>query len=446
MKKTPIITLILICFFIISPTQWIHAKPQIPTSMNHSSINPLVVLSNSGIKHLFFQHEMTCLYFEYYHTVEQLDGSWSIPVQVDRDTETIYTMQPSESGITIYYYNSGYSKPRGIYKAEYDENENKWLTPLLVFGQTHIAEFLNLPENESSRLIWAVHSLWISDDETIFISWNAKLRKSYRDFEGLYFVSSIDREGSISSQPILHYQGNFDALNPLTFVYRESLFLYDSTFKERAVFFPNKSWSNWQSNGLKQYYGIKPIANQYLLHWGGNCWEIIDLATENLTVTPLTFLTDSSSSIDLEIKVISQSKVQFDLLVINNAIELWQYQNTSKLWTPLSYLNYTTTGHWSGDYSGFWPIASKPFDIELAQDETFHYAFWSQKVDEQTNEIFYVSYNVLNNEWSPVIQVTDTNTITDDYVEATPGYTFVIVCITLLMAIILLKKHKIRKK
>ena len=440
MKKGPIITLILISFFIISPTQWISARPQIPTSMNHPSINPLVVLSNSGIKHLFFRHEMAYSWFEYYHTVEQPDGSWSIPVQVDRYVRTIYTMQPSENGITIYYFTSGESRPKGIYKAEYDENANKWLPPVLVFGQTHIAEFLNLPENESSRLIWTVHSLWISDDETIFISWNAKL-STYRDFEGLYFVSNIDREGSISSQPILDHQGNFDALNPLTFVYRESLFLYDSTFKQRTVFFPNKSWSNWQSSGLKKWGDKKPIANQYLLCY--NCWEVVDLATENLTVTPITSLADSSSSIDLEIKVISQNTVQFDLLVINDAIELWQYQNTSKLWTLLSYLNYTTTGHWSGDY-GFWPVASKPFDIELAQDETFYYASWSQKVDEQTNEIFYVSYNVLNNEWSPVIQVTDTNIITDDYIADTPGYTFVIVCVTLLMAIILLRKHKMR--
>lgn len=91
----------------------------------------------------------------------------------------------------------------------------------------------------------------------------------------------------------------------------------------------------------------------------------------------------------------------------NNTIELWEFDYRNTSWKQISSIDYSPTNHY--DYLGEFPI------IELIAEGNNWRIFWAQEVRSGLHEIFTVNYNSTIDEWSAVIQVTNTTTITDDF-------------------------------
>ena len=98
-------------------------------------------------------------------------------------------------------------------------------------------------------------------------------------------------------------------------------------------------------------------------------------------------------------------------------------------WSQISTLEYRNSGSWELD----------PFTMDIIRDGSDLRVFWDQEVKYLLHEIYSVNYNVETGKWGPVIQITDTNTINDDYEEA-PGFTLTTTLIFLLITFFFRKK------
>jgi hypothetical protein len=166
---------------------------------------------------------------------------------------------------------------------------------------------------------------------------------------------------------------------------------------------------------------------------------MLDLAAENITLKlldppkkPETSTSLNSYGIDFILDPDTVDEIIFDVAIrTTSSIEIWKYQFQTNIWSQISTLEYENSGSWEND----------PFTIDLIHDESDIRVFWDQEVKQYLHEIFTVKYNVETGKWGPVMQITDTNTITDDYKEAT-GFTLITMVFFLLTTIFIHKRKK----
>jgi hypothetical protein len=85
------------------------------------------------------------------------------------------------------------------------------------------------------------------------------------------------------------------------------------------------------------------------------------------------------------------------------------------------------------------------YDFDLIYENGEWQFFWDELAEPNHSfEIFTVSYHPQPEDWSAVIQLTDTNTITDDYFEEnlTSSISFIVVLLGLLIGRMICKKEK----
>jgi hypothetical protein len=122
----------------------------------------------------------------------------------------------------------------------------------------------------------------------------------------------------------------------------------------------------------------------------------------------------------------SSDEIIFDAAIrTNTSIEIWKFNFFNGSWRQVDTLEYHNSGSWELD----------PFTIDFLQREKTFQIFWDQEVIHLLHEIFTVQYDPESEDWGSIIQVTDTNTISDDFEGGVPGLTLVTVVITLLAAI-----------
>lgn len=417
--------------------QFIQIKPII-ASKNLASYNPRTFRSNSGSIHLLFSHDVQIYdYYRigYYHTYESRNRTWSIPQKVSNDIDTIFNISESKNGFIVYYYNKGIENRdfRGLCRKDYDEQLNHWFDDVLLFGRPQIIDYLDLSQNESGELVWWVHSFLLKEDESISICWSfdfSPISNFTNDYTELYIVSEVYKNGSIVTQPIQGLEGQYRSLEPLTFVqFENSLFLYSQNYEERAVLLSNGTWSSWQDSGIIQnYYYFDDsilITNRYLFCRVSKTWEddkgeetpstlaLLDLASENLDLSsklldiPHNPNTSLSYGVDFEVDTNDFARPVFTMgLITNDTIELWEFNYTNDNWHQINLIKFNVNKSHTGRY----------FRIDLMKDGTNWRLFWDQEIgQENLQEIFTITYNGISDEWSPVTQVTDTNTIINDY-------------------------------
>ncbi|MFX1514905.1 MAG: hypothetical protein ACFFC6_01225 [Promethearchaeota archaeon] len=401
-------------------------------SRNFPSFDPRAFLSGSGKLHLIFQHEFLeydAVSYHYYHTFELTNGSWATPTKVFTHQYTIFVIEPSETGFAIYYQKNGLSKK------EYDEQTNTWLDPVLLFGSNQIHDYLGL----QSEISWNVYSFFLFENGSFFVVWNFCFPDgsdaSHED-EQSYIVSRIDPDGSIYSYPIAGLKQRCSIRDSLTFVeYNTSLFLYDQGYRHRTLLFPNGTWSKWQETPTSFDCRYEILAtDRYILCYtqknpSNYIWIMLDLASENLTVKELDISYSPNHSvylyIDFKRNMSSPTSPLFvTALVRNGSVELWELNYLDNTWNQIASHNYEIL--YSSVYVG------ETTKFMLIQNGTVWRFFWDQRLEGVgPNEILTASYNTSSKEWSPIIQVTDTNTITDDYFEPVPSFLFYIVIIIL---------------
>ncbi len=430
----------------------------IKASRDLSSYDPRAFKANSGRTHLLFSHEVQNydhIRKEYYLSYELSNGNWSLPQKVFKGVQTIFDISAIENGFVVYYYNEGISKREySLCKREYNEQADRWSDELELFGKSQIINYLNLLEEESREIYWWIHSFHSLEDESFFIAWSFQFwhdSNFTHENEDFFFVSKVDPNGSIVSQPIQGYKGQYNS-KALTFVmYGNNTFLYDRHYNERTTHFSNGTWSSWQDTvftEIPSYSWGKCLAvDQYLFCYEINrsnykeTWSIADLAKENLSVMKINFphlLANSTIyHIDLDFNPNSKDDLVFDMaLIINQRIELWEFDFLNDNWTQIASFDYNIKSSYSSDN----------YNIDLVRHNTKWYVFWDQKLDESIwlHEIFVVSYSEITNEWSPVIQITDENAITDDYTGDFPTFTFVVSFIGIMTVFIFLRRRKLK--
>ena len=408
------------------------------------SFSPRAVRSGSGRIHLIFLHyfqEYDFGSYKPYHTYELEDGSWSPPEKViDDHIPSIFTIKPKANGLVIYY-----NRGIGVYMKEFDEQRNKWSDPVKLFRNT---------------LMGSVDSFFLFNNDSFFVAWDS------------YMITRVEANGSFTSQ-VIQGSGIDDGYGTFVNTPDSLYFYYLGTSAKRyyylnkTVLLPNGTWSNWQASNfvhsLLEIFGggkltTSLVADHYVICYatdknGITKWGIVDLATDNLTAKLLNLphKLDTSKQYDrIAIELLMNDHTQplfMTAFLTNRTIELWEYDYEDNIWSQMSVLEYPITESFL-DWTVTQSYQPAPFNIDLIPDGANWRIFWDQHITgkDLLYEIFTVTYNPVTQEWGSVTQITDTRTITDDYIGDTPGYTFVIVVVTLLMAIILLKKHKIRKK
>ncbi len=421
-------------------------------SIKIDSFDARPFFSNSGRLHLLFQHEFhdyDAISINYYHTYELENGSWAQPVKMFediRESYPIFAIHPSDRGFAIYY------KSNGLSLKEYDEKTNTWLDPLVIFGANQIHQYLDI---SLSKVSWYIHSFLLLDNGGFLVAWNFCFQDnshSTHEDEQSYIVSRVDPNGSVFSHPIRGWK-SCSSRDSLTLVnYDDSIFLYDQDYWHRAVLFSNRSWSEWSElNTDYTFHGHRIlVANQFLVcdatkkprESDERIWVMLDLANENLTVKALNIPYNPNISsfyyVDVEQNMSLTSRPIFiTAMVINGTIELWEYNYFYNTWNQVAFHNYGIIPWTFGLYAG----SSK---FELIQDETLWRIFWDQKIVNSTNEIYTAFYNSSSKEWSPITQVTDTNTITDDYSKRISGFSFF--NFLLMSSVIFIYLRKIKKR
>ncbi|MFX0061773.1 MAG: hypothetical protein ACFFC7_06260 [Candidatus Hermodarchaeota archaeon] len=136
-------------------------------------------------------------------------------------------------------------------------------------------------------------------------------------------------------------------------------------------------------------------------------------------------------------------EIVFDIVTREqNTLDLWTFSYTTGNLTNLAFLNHTTIKEKSslgGPYMG------DPY-IDLLLEGSRRRVFWDQKVN-FIYEIFSTTHDPVTNEWTPVIQLTDTNVISapfcsnidlNDYIET---ILLLMICGIVVLSLLFFKKR-----
>jgi hypothetical protein len=117
-------------------------------------------------------------------------------------------------------------------------------------------------------------------------------------------------------------------------------------------------------------------------------------------------------------------------LVRTRTIELWNVNLWNGKCDKISSVNYQRNHSlWESDV----------FNIDLLHHGSQWSVFWDQKTAPGCWELFTVTYDSANNKWTPITQVTDTDTISDDYTQIVPGFSLWVTFLGLIPVINLLR-------
>jgi hypothetical protein len=423
-------------------------------SKSQSSFSPMAISSRSGLNHLLFLHEVTdydAIGREYYHTYELEHGKWSLPQKVFIGVSTIFNVTITKTGFIVYYYNEGIEK-RGPCYREFDEQSKKWFDETQIFGKSQIIDFLGLSADESKQFSFWIHSFQSVENGSYLIIWSFRFHHS-SDFthesEELYITSIVDGDGTIDSHSLPKLNEGYHSLQQLYFIPKGNRsFLYSSNFNARIVY-SNGTWSEWQTTGftetLSSCWDKSIITDRYLLCHGANrshvdwpeIWGMVDLTTENLSIENVSLPNWNKNEYRLDLDLKGEYVIE-TALISKHSVELWEYDYLIKKWTQLAFLMH--------EYKS--PYSEEPFNIDLFRDEDSWCVFWDEGINESNSpmlhEIFTVSYNNVTKKWSPIIQVTDTTQISDDYNSGIPGFTFFQVFIGIFFCFLLIKRKSKR--
>lgn len=422
-------------------------------SRNLPSNNPNAFQSGSGRIHLLFLHQNRraeiVVSYHYYHTFQLEEGGWSVPKKFEQRDMTIYYIKPNKSGFTIYFSIGGL----GLYKRSYNEDTDTWLTPVELFGESYILEYLNIPRDEYR---WWIDKYFFIDNDAFILLWSFEVETAIHVNENCYIVSRIETNGSIMTHPlewlyVPFYYGDFQVVSS-----NGSIFLYRNFLSERSVLSTNGTWSNWRASGLDVFlttYNIPfgdhwtVIESRYFIgltrsrdaKLGTNpIWIKVDLTAENLTAN--TFNVPCSSDfntpykMDFELNSSTSSELIFGTaLITNRTIELWNVNFLDDEWGKISSFDHIVGISWQ---------RYLVFTIDLVHNGSNWLVFWDQHTAPGCREIFSVTYNTETGKWTPVTMVTDTNKISDDYTNGVVGFIFPITLMSLILAIPPLRKRK----
>lgn len=430
----------------------LYSVEPVVASRNLPSRNPIAFQSGSGRIHLLFLHQNRraeiVVSYHHYHTFQLEEGGWSVPKKFEQRDITIYYIKPNKSGFTIYFSIGGL----GLYKRMYNEDTDTWLTPVELFGESYILEYLDIPRDEYR---WWIKKYFFIDNDVFIILWCFEVETTIHVNENRYIVSRIETNGSIMTHPLewlyTLYYGDFQVVSS-----NGSIFLYRNSLSERSVLYTNGTWSNWHASGLDVFsttYNY-PLEN----HWriidsryfigltrrrdaklGTNpFWIKVDLTAENLTVNTFDVPCSSdfytSCKMDFELTSSTSSELIFGAaLITNRTIELWNINFLDDEWGKISSFDNIVNKSWQRRHA---------FDIDLVHNGSNWLVFWDQNTAPGCWEIFTVMYNTATREWTPVTQVTDTNTISDDYTHEVPGFISPVSFLSLILTIRFLQKRK----
>ncbi|MFX1252429.1 MAG: hypothetical protein ACFFCZ_12565 [Promethearchaeota archaeon] len=366
---------------------------------NLSSFRPLVFQSTSDQTHLFFIHEEDhCDYIglDYYHTYELEDGDWSVPRRIPSyyqvGTDYILTISPSEKGFTIYA-----ADFFTVWTVDYDEQANEWLEPTRLF------------ESKPNSIL--------VEDEVVYLS---SINKSSAMVTVTKITaSSIDTQTiygqEFSTLPIYEYYSiNFDYYHFPFIRGEDSLFLYSPGYQYRAEF-ANGTWSDWQPTDFACSRCCL-VNEQYIIGQINFSVFMVDLTADNLTtqmlvIDPLELDLKNVYDHDVEVWKDTPDETVFIIATLDNEtndqnrLDLWMLNFTAGNLTKVASLKHKIKGY--QEYDEY--IDRKP-SIDLLLDESNVRVFWDYHKDYNYDEIYTATYDPATNEWSPKVQITDTNT------------------------------------
>ncbi|MFX1518239.1 MAG: hypothetical protein ACFFC6_18235 [Promethearchaeota archaeon] len=433
----------------------VHSIEQVNASRNLPSHCPIAVQSGSGRIHILFLHENqigeTILVFHHYHTFQLKGGGWSVPQKFENRSMTIYDIKPNISGFTIYFSIEG----RELYKRSYDEEGENWLTPVSLFGGNYISEYLGTPGYR-----WWIKQYCLVANDTLMSLWCFEDPTGIHKQENCYFLSRINTSGSIVTHCLnwtcSPYYGDFHAVSS-----QGVIFLYRGLLADRSVHYPNGTWTGWQSSGFDEFqtwyrypathkstildyrYFIGQTRHRDINQGTTPFWVKVDLTADNLTMETVDIpLDEYVCKMDFESKSSTSGEpVYITALVRNHTIELWNVNFWNGKCDIISSVNYQRNRSlWESDV----------FNIDLLHHGSHWSVFWDQKthtdpgISSGTWEIFTITYDAVNSEWTPVTQVTDTDTISDDYTWSIPGFTFSVTFLGLILVVNLLCRKRRR--
>lgn len=375
---------------------------------NQSSFQPNVFHSGSGRLHLLFQHEVTIgdvILNKYYHAYEFGNGSWSQPKQLESPytafTQPLLHIDPNNDGFTLYYF----VNHEGLYKWTYQEQEDNWQEPVLLFGKSEANDLLQTGKN----IVLHFHAFYSSGNDEFYITWSFEALDSIHDNEQLYIMSRIFPNGSIYSQTLKGSLMSYSQISKFTFIQTNKNFSLFRGLDERTLLLSNNTWSNLQPLSLVEQSLFN--FSQLMLDIPSTTYEILDFFNflsqnpiENLSSTIFTppftphFLTDF---------VFNLSSVTDPFItcaaITTQGIEFWRFGFLEHQWSLIGKLNYSVTDLY--DYT---------LDLVI-NDKGFHF-FWSEEVEFALYEIYTISFDPLTKTWSNVTQITNATVFTDDYI------------------------------
>lgn len=164
---------------------------------------------------------------------------------------------------------------------------------------------------------------------------------------------------------------------------------------------------------------------------------MVDLTAANLSIEKVSLPNWNKSNYRLALDSKGGDIIE-TAVISNHSIALWKYDSLIQNWTQLAFLTHDYKSHYS---------SPDPFNIESFRDGNNWHAFWDERLNESTSlhEVFTVSYNNVTKKWSPIVQVTETIQISDDYVSGIPGFTFFPVFIGMICTFLILKSKSKRR-
>jgi hypothetical protein len=319
-------------------------SPEKNQSSSLPSFHPIAFHSGTGRLHLLFQHEVHSVsknyYFidsKYYHIFKLENGSWSHPKKLENPNNVLYSpilhIEPMNSGFTIFFFSEG------LYKRDYNEQENIWSESILLFEKSDILSFLDV---EDDIFMW-FHTFSLSGDNSYYVAWSFAIIDELYDlsheYERQFIISKVELDGSIVSQTLNGSKERFSRTQSLSFISRNGLlFLYNLETCYRAILSSNGEWSNWKKTSFTEKYD--PINIRYMISdrysvvrtfkkdmTSSPVWLLIDYATENVTTKNIEFPFEITyyRGITFRLNNHSQTDNAFICSVItHNSIELWE--------------------------------------------------------------------------------------------------------------------------
>ena len=391
--------------------------------------------SVTGRLHVFFQVELTQWSYAtaLYHIYEHENETWSSPELIFSSEELAYFgVNPSEQnvyehisaidstpkGFRLYitYFSreigNVFHCKSGLIELEYDEMANQWFDQKSILNNECIAEYLNQSQEE---IRWKIHALFLNENKTLYVVW---------EYASEEYVTKIDQEENCESQPLQDLP-RYAGFPMLFYKQNDTLTLYDSYLRFRTVLLANGSWSKWKNATLASQHGFYP--NFFPNHWSGstlvqnryffgrdniNSQYILfmyDLAqgdqlqqrTLSIPYGPYSDFDNFSPNLGFELNVSASNELLFVVgLIMNESIELWQYNDSNIKWTQISRLEVND--------SLVLPLSS--FDLNMVKvikDGTNWRLFWGGSNFGVNFEryLYTITYDAVVQKWGSITRI-----------------------------------------